>query len=80
MISSREPLVRTAQGNPTDEHKLRIPKGAKWQERLSQLQPDDAQWIVINDSHTEWDGQNNIDIGKGWVVITRIPFTDGTSG
>ncbi len=69
-----------SQGNTTDEHKLRIPKGAKWQERLSQLQPDDAQWIVINDSHTEWDGQNNIDIGKGWVVITRIPFTDGTSG
>ena len=64
----------------TDEHINSFVINAKWQERLDQLTPGEAQWIVVEDTHYTWTGKEAVPVGKGWIAITRIESLAGFQG
>jgi PAS domain S-box-containing protein len=66
------------QGQTTDEHALRFTIDEKWQQRFDRLKPEDAQWILVEDTHTEWDGEEIVSVGAGWIAITPIYSADGS--
>ncbi|HEX2905677.1 MAG TPA: HAMP domain-containing sensor histidine kinase, partial [Phototrophicaceae bacterium] len=70
------------QGQTTAEHGNRVALDTVWSHRLELLKPEDAQWIVVQDRHSEWrDGQRQeLPDNFGWIVFTRILFPDGSRG
>jgi signal transduction histidine kinase len=68
-------------GRTTDEHTNSFPINDVWQERIADLQPNDAQWILGKDDiQHDWDGDKRIPLGTGAIGITPIKTTDGFKG
>ena len=72
-------------GRTTDEHGNRIPltvvwdgsSWSTWKARLRTHRPQDRRWVRENEDLTEWDGENVITIGTGWVAFTLLQSPDG---
>ena len=58
-------------GQTTDEHNYQF-KNEVWTERLALFESQDTRWILLDEPYTEWDGQDSIQIGRGWLVVTPI--------
>jgi PAS domain S-box-containing protein len=65
-------------GYTIDEHALSIAVDEKWQRRFERLQPQDAQWILDEDTRNEWNGHDIVPVGQGWIAITPIRSADGS--
>jgi signal transduction histidine kinase len=65
----------------TDEHTNVIPINEIWQRRIDRLKPQDAQWIVTQeDIQYDWNGEETVSVGKGWIAITPIQTVGGFKG
>jgi signal transduction histidine kinase len=69
------------EGYTTDEHANSFANDGLWLERLNEVTPQDAQWIILQDNILrKWDGKQNVPIGKGWTAVTPIATSDGFKG
>jgi diguanylate cyclase (GGDEF)-like protein/PAS domain S-box-containing protein len=59
-------------GRTTDEHANRFEKNQVWRKRLKMLDSREPRWFVVREPQLEWNGNNAIQIGEGWIVITPI--------
>lgn len=71
-------------GSITDEHRDRFPMDEDWWSvqwaRFQLLHPRDPQWVIVQDMHHEWDGEQRVSIGEGWLAVTRIQSQAGRIG
>jgi len=68
-------------GRITAEHKQRFAMNdAIWQSRNQPVAPDQPRWLVVEEPHYEWDGEQTHVIGEGWVAITPIVTSRGFIG
>src|SRR5258708_6285997 len=58
-------------GQTTDEHNYQFKNGV-WTDRVACFESQDTRCILLNEPYTEWDGQDSIQIGRGWLVVTPI--------
>lgn len=56
----------------TDEHHSRFPKDEVWGERLRRRGADDPRSTIVEEPHSEWDGEKMVGIGYGWIAVTPI--------
>jgi len=56
----------------TDEHHCRFPKDEVWSERLRRRGADDPRSTIVEEPHSEWDGEKMVGIGYGWIAVTPI--------
>ena len=56
----------------TDEHHSRFPKDEVWTERLRRRGADDPRSTIVEEPHSEWDGEKMVGIGYGWIAVTPI--------
>jgi signal transduction histidine kinase len=59
-------------GRTTDEHTQQWPTNATWVKRLELPAPQGPRWVVVQEPHLEWDGQQSMQIGEGWIAVTPI--------
>lgn len=68
------------QGEITDEHALKTPVSDLLRSQLTLLETTDIPWTKVESIWTEWKGQQNSEIGKGWVAITPIRYGEKRIG
>ncbi|MCB1070078.1 MAG: PAS domain S-box protein, partial [Kiritimatiellae bacterium] len=59
-------------GQTTDETDHVIPFDERWAERLRVNSESGKPWQVEEEAYFEWDGQDMVGLGQGWVAITPI--------
>ncbi|MBZ0289550.1 MAG: HAMP domain-containing histidine kinase [Anaerolineae bacterium] len=64
----------------TDEHTNSFLMNEEWQQRFERLKPQDAQWIVTHEEQRNWNGEETIGVGPGWIAITPIWAVGGFKG
>jgi len=67
-------------GRTTDEHKNQSIKDKVWMRRLKMLRPQDPRWVVVEEPYIEWDNNETVQIGEGWIVVTPIQSANRSIG
>jgi PAS domain S-box-containing protein len=68
-------------GNLTNERELLITMNDHmWASRRQLLDPNAPRWLIVEEPHYEWDGEQSQVVGHGWVAITPILTSRGFVG
>ncbi len=63
-------------GQTTDERSVSFPLNDFWHRQFSAPAPGERLWQVAETNHEYWEDGRRVDIGRGWVVATRITCGD----
>src|SRR5688572_23266620 len=67
-------------GVTSDERASRIVKSPGWRARLEALCSGDSRWALVEEPHSEWDGERMAVVGEGWIAATPIRCSSGRIG
>lgn len=67
-------------GQTSREFDHQTPMDETWRERLRPRKIGEKSWMIVSESHVEWDGAVMIGSGRGWVALTPIMAPAGPLG